>query len=243
MSFEPSLIIFGRGQIFKRLMWPDKIICSIPLFQLLIMFLHLQADILDLVKLLPVGPVRPLHIALQFWSARGDDEEPDPAFPASLLEVLFKLRSAIDLDGADWEGELLFHVLEELGGGVACGVPEGSRHVPAGDQIPGTELPTAVIALEPDLKGVNLDEVPGSRHPVSLRLTYGISGLAPTFTGFPRLTDIKGLHQKSPRLEPVQDSADCRGRDPVPFFTYQDDDLVLTPTRILQPFLKHQIFD
>jgi hypothetical protein len=243
MSFKPSLIIFGRGQISKRLMGPDEVICFVPLFQLLVMFLHLQRDVFDLIKLLPMSPVGSLDEALQLRGSRRDDEEPYPALPASLFEVLFKLRSAIDLDGADWEGELLFHVLEELGGGVACGVPEGSRHVPAGDQIPGTELPTAVIALEPDLKGVNLDEVPGSRHPVSLRLTYGISGLAPTFTGFPRLTDIKGLHQKSPRLEPVQDSADCPGRDPVPFFTYQDDDLVLTPTRILQPFLKHQIFD
>jgi len=115
MSFQPALIVFGRRQIIKRLMGPDMVIDLVPLFELLIMLLHIQADVFDFIKLYPMGFVSALHIALQLRGSRGDDEEPDPPLPAGLFKVLFELRAAVDLDGSDGEGELSLHIFQEQG--------------------------------------------------------------------------------------------------------------------------------
>jgi len=91
MCIQPGLIVFGRRLIIKRLVRPDCVVDLIPLLQLLIVVLHFQGDILDFVKLDPVGLVGTLHVALQLRGAGRDDEEPDPPDPAGFLEVLLKL--------------------------------------------------------------------------------------------------------------------------------------------------------
>jgi hypothetical protein len=118
------------------------------------MVLHAEGDILDLVKLNPMGLVGTLDIALKLWGSRRDNEETDPPDPAGLFEVLLELRATIDLDGPDREGELAFHILEEQSGSEARGVPIGSGDIPAGDEVPGAELPAPAAALEVDLKGI-----------------------------------------------------------------------------------------
>jgi hypothetical protein len=195
MSFKPGMIIFGRSQISKRLMGPDIIIGPVPLFQLLVMFLQLRMDVFHFIKFLPMGPVSPLHIALQFRCLWGDEEEPDPALLTGLFKMLLKLRAAIDLDGPDGEGELPLHILQKEQGGVAGGSSIGPRDVPARDQVPAAELPTAIVALKPDLKGVNLDKVSRRCHPLALRLAEGVAGLAPAFPRLPSLADVDGLNQ------------------------------------------------
>ena len=65
MSIQPGLIVFGWRLIIKRLVGPDGVISPIPGLQLLIVILHFQGDILDLVKLDPMGLVGALDIALQ----------------------------------------------------------------------------------------------------------------------------------------------------------------------------------
>src|SRR4030065_2857951 len=100
-----------------------------------------------------MGLVSALHIALQLSCSRGDDEEPDPPLPTGIFKVFFKLRTAIDLDGLDREGELSLHVLQELSRGEAGGPPEGSRDIPARDKVTGAELPAAGGALKPGLEG------------------------------------------------------------------------------------------
>jgi hypothetical protein len=76
-------------------MGSDIIIGLVLLFQLLVVFLKILADIFDLIKLLSVRPVGPLHIALQFRRPRGDDEESDPTYSTGFLKMLLKLRPAI----------------------------------------------------------------------------------------------------------------------------------------------------
>src|SRR5665647_1926560 len=136
MEFKPGLIVFGRRLIIKRLVWPDGVVGLVPGLQLPVMILHSEGDILDLVKLNPMGLVGTLDVALKFWGSRRDDEETDPPDPAGLFEVLLELRATIDLDGPDREGELAFHVLEEQRGGEARGVPIGLGDIPAGDEVP-----------------------------------------------------------------------------------------------------------
>ena len=238
MSFKPALIVFSRRLIIKRLMGSYGVVDFVPFLQLLIVVLHFKGDILDLIKLYPMCFIGALHIALQLRSSRGDDKEPEPPLPAGLFEVLFKLRSAIDLDGLEREGELPLHILEELSRGEAGGVPVGPGHIPARDKIPGAELPAAVIALKPDLKRVHLDEVPGSCDPVSLGLSYGVARLPAAFPGLPGLADVKRFHQHSPRFEPFHDAAYRGGRDPDPLSPQEDDELVLPPSGILSPELE-----
>lgn len=151
MSFQPALIVFGRGQIIRRLVRPDLVIGLIPLLQLSVVLFESYPDVFNLIKLFPVGPVCPLHVALQLRASRWNDKEPDPVCPAGLLKVLLELRPAIDLDGPDREGELLFHILQEQGRGEARGMPIGPGYVPSGYQVPGAELPAAIVALEADL--------------------------------------------------------------------------------------------
>jgi len=168
--------------------------------------------------------------SLAAWAFSGDDKQSDPTLPAGLFKVLFELRAAVDLDGSDGEGELLFHVLKEQSCSEARGLPIGPRDIPARDKVPRAELIATIIALKPDLKGVHLDEVAGSCHPVALGLPYGVARLAAALPGLPV-------------LEPLQGPTHCGCRDLEPFSLHQNDELILPPTGILRPEFEDPSFD
>jgi len=54
-----------RGQVIKGLVRPDVVINMFPLGQLPVMLLEVQIDVVSLMKLLPAGPIRPLHVPLE----------------------------------------------------------------------------------------------------------------------------------------------------------------------------------
>jgi hypothetical protein len=99
----------------------------------------------------------------------GDDEKADGLSSVDLLKVLFRLRSSVDLDGSDGEGEPAFHVFQENRGREAGGPTIGERAIPAGEGISGTELEPDTVALKPNLNGIDVDQIPGSVHSVSRR--------------------------------------------------------------------------
>jgi hypothetical protein len=199
------------------------------------MIFHAEGDILDLVKLDPMGLVGTLDIALKLRGSRRDNEETDPPDPAGLFEVLLELRATIDLDGPDREGELAFHVLQEQSGGEARGVPIGSGDIPAGDEVSGAELPAPAAALEVDLKSIDLDKVPRGCDPISFRLADGITGPAPPFPGLLSPANVDRLHQHPAGLEPLH--------HPANFPPQENHQLVLPPTGILRPELEDPILD
>jgi hypothetical protein len=94
-------------------MGPDGVIGIYPALQLLVVFLQGQADILNLIKFLPVSTVRSLHIALELRGADRNNEKPNLSPLASLLKMFFELRTSVDLDGPDGEGKLSFQVFQE----------------------------------------------------------------------------------------------------------------------------------
>ena len=95
MSFQPSLIVFGRRLIIKRLVRSDIVISLIPVLQLPVVFSQGRADIFDFIKLLSVGPVGPLHEALQLRCPGRDYEQPDLLGPLAFERG--QLRLGADL--------------------------------------------------------------------------------------------------------------------------------------------------
>jgi hypothetical protein len=156
MLLKPAFIGLGRSQVFQGLMRTDVVVDSVPFLELTIMGLDARFDVLDLIKLFPVRPVRPFDVALQLRRARRDDEQADPARLAGLFEVALELRSAVDLDRPDREGELLFHVFQEEGGREARGPMERPAAVPTGNGISSAELEADHPFPEADLDGVDL---------------------------------------------------------------------------------------
>jgi len=91
MEFQPGLIVFSRRLVIKGLMGPDIVIDVRPRFKLLVMSLEVQIDVINLIKLLPMGPIRPLNVAVELGRPRRKDEERDFLAPASFLELIFEL--------------------------------------------------------------------------------------------------------------------------------------------------------
>jgi hypothetical protein len=71
MLLKPTLIGLGGSQVFQGLMWSDEVLNSVPFLELKIMGLDARFDVLDLIKLFPVRPVRPFDIALQISASVG----------------------------------------------------------------------------------------------------------------------------------------------------------------------------
>jgi len=156
-------------------MRPDVIIDSVPFLQLSIVTLEQDRDLFHFIKLFPMRSVRPLDITLQLRRSWGDDEQADSSIPAGLLEVFLELRSPVDLDRPDREGELLFHIFQEDRRREARGSPKRPAAVPAGDGVPGAVLVTDLGVAEPNLDGIDLDEVPRRINPISLGLAHGVT--------------------------------------------------------------------
>ncbi len=82
-----------------------------PIFQLPVMFLQVEVDVVDFIELLPVCPVRPFHLSVQFGRVGRKLKKEDLSLPASLLKLILELRAAIDLDGCDRKRKFLAQIL------------------------------------------------------------------------------------------------------------------------------------
>jgi hypothetical protein len=125
-----------RGQVIKGLVRPDVVVDVFPLGQLLIMLLQVQVHIVDLVKLLSVGPVGPLDMPVELGRLGRKDIQRDLLGLTFLLELVLELRATIDLDGSDRIRELLSQIVEEvsrLEAGLVFIGPDGvvpAHHIP-----------------------------------------------------------------------------------------------------------------
>jgi hypothetical protein len=202
MGFQPVLIIFIRGKVIKRLVGADIVIGLIPMLQLMVVILQAEGDILDLIELLPMGPVRPFHISLELRGSRRGLKELDAPLLAGLLEVLLELRATINLDGPDREGKLALEILQDQGGREAGRPSISAGDIPARDQIPGRELPAPIFTLQSDLEGIQLDQIARRVHPIARRLADSIARLPAALPGRPGQPDVQRLDQDAARLEP-----------------------------------------
>jgi len=58
-----------------------------------------------------MSPIRSLHMPIKPWRPWRKEEQLDMTPPALLLELIFKLRAAIDLDGSNLIRKLLSQIL------------------------------------------------------------------------------------------------------------------------------------
>jgi len=123
------------------------------------MSFEIKVDILHFVKLLSISSIGSFHFPLDLGGPGRHDEQPDLPLEAGLLEVPFELRSPIDLDGPKSEGELAFHVFEEADRGEAGSLAVGSGTVPAAEGVSGAELEPSIVALQPEVERIHLDQV------------------------------------------------------------------------------------
>ena len=97
-------------------------------------------QLVDFVKLVAVGAVAALDVAVEFGGTRREDKELQAAGFAREFEVSLELGTSVDLDGANLERHALEDFAEEAlsgdGGGALC-APE---HVPATDDVSCGEL-------------------------------------------------------------------------------------------------------
>jgi len=213
-------------------MRPDVIIDSVPFLQLSIVTLEQDRDLFHFIKLFPMRSVRPLDITLQLRRSRGDNEQTDRTIPASLLKVFLELRSPIDLDRPDWEGELLFHIFQEDRRREARGSPKRPAAVPARDGIPGAVLVTGLAVAEPNMDGIDLDEVSGGINPISLGLAHGVTRLPAPLPGLSGQTDVERFDQYASLPQSFHDPTDRGRRGVDPFPPQEDRQLVFSPPGI-----------
>ena len=83
------------------------IIDSLPSLKSLAQEVDLQATIMNFIELLPMGPMSPLHMPMEFRGSRRQDKEGDVLLPASLLKHGLKLRASIHLHRLNGEGHPL----------------------------------------------------------------------------------------------------------------------------------------
>ena len=75
----------------------------------------LEIAIVDLVELLGVGTLGPLHMAVELGGAGWQDEEPYAQLLAGLLEISLELGGPIHLDGLEGKRQALAEGVEETG--------------------------------------------------------------------------------------------------------------------------------
>jgi hypothetical protein len=85
-----------RGLHVQCPVGPDIVMAIFVLRQLTVMLSDIERDILDFIKLLPVSPIAPLDATVHLRVPRGIKEQLDLRSPASLFELVHKLRAAID---------------------------------------------------------------------------------------------------------------------------------------------------
>src|SRR5512137_1166260 len=79
------------------------------------MLLEVQVDVVNLIKLFPMGPVGPLDMPVELGGLGWQHEQGDLLGFAFLLELVLELRATVDLDGSDRIRELFSQIMEEVG--------------------------------------------------------------------------------------------------------------------------------
>ena len=94
------------------------VVDTLPSQQLPIQGSHLQGEVVDLIELLGMGALSPLHTTVELGGAGWEHEEPDTLLPAGFLETRLELRAPVHLDGVYWERHPVQYSIQESRGRV-----------------------------------------------------------------------------------------------------------------------------
>ncbi len=139
----------------------------------------------------------PLNLTVELGRARRKHKQPYPQFLAGRLklgvfDITCKARYVKNLLPSTWMAARPHRGLAECPGneffekvpGVLCpGARVGLHHVPAAYGVLGRKMLEAEPGRELDIKGIQLDEVPGLLRPVILGFAFGVgpAGFHPVF--------------------------------------------------------------
>ena len=101
---------------------------------------ELQSAVMEFIKLLGMGALGSLDVAVELGGARRQHEEPATFLPAGLLEAGLELTAAIDLNGAHGKRHAPQQGFQETGRGARGGAAIELHHIPAGDDAAGREV-------------------------------------------------------------------------------------------------------
>ena len=128
------------GEVAEGLVGAHGVVDTLPSQQLPIQGSHLQGEVVDLIELLGMGALSPLHTTVELGGAGWEHEEPDTLLPAGFLETRLELRAPVHLDGVYWERHPVQYSIQESRGRVRGSPGVGLHHVPAGDHVSGGEV-------------------------------------------------------------------------------------------------------
>ena len=94
------------GEVAEGLVGAHGVVDTLPSQQLPIQGSHLQGEVVDLIELLGIGALSPLHTTVELGGAGWEHEEPDTLLPAGFLETRLELRAPVHLDGVYWVADV-----------------------------------------------------------------------------------------------------------------------------------------
>ena len=80
------------GEVAEGLVGAHGVVDTLPSQQLPIQGSHLQGEVVDLIELLGMGALSPLHTTVELGGAGWEHEEPDTPLPAGFLETRLELK-------------------------------------------------------------------------------------------------------------------------------------------------------
>ena len=162
------------GEVAGGLVGARGVVDTLPSQQLPIQGSHLQGEVVDLIELLGMGALSPLHTTVELGGAGWEHEEPDTLLPAGFLETRLELRAPVHPDGVYWERHPVQYSIQESRGRVRGSPGVGLHHVPAGDHVSGGEVLQHHAGEWPHVQSVHLDQVPGFLYTIPFGLAYRV---------------------------------------------------------------------
>ena len=161
----------------------------------------------------------------------GQDEELQTPRLAGGFELGGELAAAVDLQGAQGEGQARAEGVEEAGGEGGGGAGVRLKDIPARNHVAGGDLLDGHAGQRAQLQRVDLDQVAGRLRPLIAGFAPGAGRRTP-----PRL-EVQGgrFDQQAARLQAGENMPPHRSGDGPALPAQQHGQLILAPARILPP--------
>ena len=221
------------GEVAEGLVGAHGVVDTLPSQQIPIQGSHLQGEVVDLIELLGMGALSPLHTTVELGGAGWEHEEPDTLLPAGFLETRLELRAPIHLDGVYWERPPVQYSIQESRGRVRGSPGVGLHHVPAGDHVSGGEVLQHHAGEWPHVQSVHPDQVPGFLYTIPFGLAYRVGTTPQPFAGGDGAA--QGLPEHPTGFQGAQYPSYHRGGHLPASIPYPYHQLVFPPAGVLLP--------
>ncbi len=143
------------SEVTQGLVGPDGVVDVLPGQELLVQGGHLRRELHNLIELLRMGALGPLHTAVELGGAGWQYEEAETSALALRLKACLELTTPVHLDGPYREGHPLLESIQEARCCSSCGPGMGLQYIPAGDHVPSSEVLEDNAWEWPDIQGVH----------------------------------------------------------------------------------------